>query len=319
MPISAQHAERPLPDQVSPTGRHWMLGHGTQRVVVTEVGATMRAYTVDGADLLDGFAADQWADSGRGQVLAPWPNRLGDGRYQFGGVSAQAALDEPDRGNAIHGLVRWLPWQPEAFAQNVVALSCPIRPTPGYPFRLDMRIEYRLGRDGLVITTTARNPGMVAVPFGLGFHPYLTVGLDRIDTAHLRLPASRRLVLDSRALPTGEVQPVAGTEYDFTSARAIGPTRMDTAFTDLRRDESGAALVTLSDPVSGRSVEVWADERFGYLMCYTGDTLADPDRRRRSIAIEPMTCPPDAFRTGTDVIAIEPGQEWQGRWGIRPS
>ncbi|MGH9091585.1 MAG: aldose 1-epimerase family protein [Acidimicrobiales bacterium] len=301
-----------------PTGEQWAIGHGRQQLVVCEVGATLRQYTVGDRAVLDGFGPDEWSHAGRGQVLAPWPNRLGDGRYELAGVRAQAALDEPERGNAIHGLVRWLPWRLEARAQNVLVVACHLFPTPGYPFSLDLRIEYRLGRDGLTVTTTAANPGDRTLPFGLGFHPYLTVGGDLVDTALLHLPADRRLVLDARALPTGEVQPVAGTEYDFTEGRAIGPTRMDTAFTGLARDDDGRAWVSLADPGTGRSVSLWADDRFSHLMCYTGDTLDDPARRRTAVAVEPMTCPPDAFRSGRDLVVLEPGQEWQGTWGLRP-
>jgi aldose 1-epimerase len=296
-----------------------MIGHDRQQLVVTEVGATIRSYTVGGHDIVDGFGPDEWSQSGRGQVLAPWPNRLGDGRYEFSGLTAQAALDEPEHGNAIHGLVRWLPWQLEAKAQNVVSVLCRVFPTPGYPFRLDLRIEYRLGRQGLTVTTTAANPGDVTLPFGLGFHPYLTVGADRVDTAVLTLPAASRLVLDGRQLPTGEVRPVAGTEYDFTGGRAVGPTRLDTAFCALARDADGLAWASLEDPASGRSVALWADDCFGYLMGYTGDTLGNHARRRASLAVEPMTCPPDAFRSGRDLVVLAPGQEWQGSWGLRPS
>jgi aldose 1-epimerase len=295
-----------------------VIGHGRQQLVVTEVGATIRSYTLAGQDVIDGFGPGEWSHSGRGQVLAPWPNRLGDGRYEFSGRQAQAALDEPERGNAIHGLVRWSPWRLEAQAQNVVVVACPVRPTPGYPFSLDLRIEYRLGRDGLAVTTSAANPGDATLPFGLGFHPYLTVGTERVDTVVLRLPARRRLVLDARSLPTGEVQPVAGTEYDFTGGRSVGPTRMDTAFTGLERDADGLAWVSLDDPGSDRGVSLWVDDRFGYLMCYTGDTLDDPARRRAALAVEPMTCPPDAFRSGRDLVVLEPGQEWEGSWGLHP-
>lgn len=302
----------------SPTGEQWAIGHGHQEVVVTEVGATLRAYTVNGADVVQGFGPTEWSHAGRGQVLAPWPNRLGDGAYRWRDVQAQAALDEPQLGNAIHGLVRWLPWRLEAHAQNVVSLRCPIRPTPGYPFSVDLRVEYRLRRDGLAVTTTATGMGEGAAPFGLGFHPYVTVGGTRVDTAHLDLPASQRLVLDARSLPTGEVQPVEGTELDFTRPRPIGPARLDTAFTDLARGADGVARAHLEDPMNGRGVEVWMDDRFRYLMCYTGDTVPEEQLRRTAVAIEPMTCPPDAFRSGRDLIVLEPGLSWEASWGVRP-
>lgn len=308
------HQSAPAP---SPTGEQWVIGHGLQQAVVTEMGATLRSYTVGGTDAVQGFGPAEWSHAGRGQVLAPWPNRLGDGSYEWRGVKAQAALDEPALGNAIHGLVRWLPWRLENHAQNVVSLRCPLHPTPGYPFSVDLRVEYRLRRDGLVVTTTATGAGEGSAPFGVGFHPYVTAGTARVDTAHLFLPASQRLVLDARSLPTGEVQPVQGTELDFTTPRSIGPARLDTAFTDLERDE-GVARARLEDPDTGRGVEVWMDDRFRYLMAYTGDTVGDEALRRTAVAIEPMTCPPDAFRSGRDLIVLEPGVSWEGSWGIRP-
>ena len=143
---------------------------------MTEVGATLRSYTLSDEPVLDGFGADQWAHDGRGQVLAPWPNRLGDGRYEFAGQVGQAPINEPALGNAIHGLVRWLPWHAEAHAQNVVVLACQLYPNPAFPFRLQLRLEYRVGREGLSVTSSAANLGEGPLPFGIGFHPYLTVG-----------------------------------------------------------------------------------------------------------------------------------------------
>ena len=66
-----------------------------------------------------------------------------------------------------------------------------------------------------------------------------------------------------------------------------------------------------------RRVELWMAEGFRYVMAYTGDTLEPVERRRRGIAIEPMTCPPNALRTGTDLIRLDPGSSWTSRWGIR--
>ena len=305
------------PGSVAPSGQQWVIGHGRQELVVAEVGATIRSYSVAGEPVLAGFEADQWSHAGRGQVLAPWPNRLADGRFEFEGTVAQAPLNEPERANAIHGLVRWRPWQLEALAQNVLTVACTLYPSPGYPFLLGLRVEYRLGRLGLTITTSARNLGQESLPFGLGFHPYFTAGTEHVDTAVLELPATERLVLDARALPTGERHPVVGTEYDFTTARAIGPTAMDTAFGGLRRDGDRLAWASLSDPATGRGASIWVDDRFGYLMVFTGDNLS-PDERRRAVALEPMTCPPNALRSGQDLIVLLPGQEWTGSWGIRP-
>ena len=307
--------QRPA-ETTAATGDQWVIGHGHQRAVITEVGATLRSFTVEDRPVIEGFGPAEWSQGGRGQVLAPWPNRLGDGRYTFEGIEGEAPINETHRNNAIHGLVRWMPWRMVGRAQNRVSMACELHPSPAYPFALKLTLEYRLGRDGLTVVADADNIGPTDLPFGLGFHPYLTVGTASVDMMRLTVPADQRLIADDRGLPTGRV-PVAGSEFDFSEGRIIGVTRLDTGFTGLRRDADGRARVELDHPDGDHGVTLWADERFGYLMVYTGDTL-ESDLRRRSLAVEPMSCPPDAFRSGTDRTVLRPGARWTGSWGITP-
>ena len=181
---------------------------------------------------------------------------------------------------------------------------------------MDLRVEYRLGREGLTVSARATNADRVAAPFGLGFHPYLAVSGATVDTASLLVPARRHLLTDERGLPTSSAA-VAGSELDFRTPRWVGTTRLDTAYTDLLRDPDGLARVDLDDP-GGRGVTLWMDEAFSYVMVFTGDTLEPPERRRTSVAVEPMTCPPDALRSGVALVRLEPGASWSGRWGITP-
>ena len=136
--MSSVHAVSP------PSGAQHEIRHGSHRAIVTEVGATLRHYSVEDADIVDGFGVDEWSPSGRGQVLAPWPNRLDGGKYRFEGRDGQAALDEPELQNAIHGLVRWLPWRTASKSADGVELTCVLHPQPGYPWRLDLQVGYRL-------------------------------------------------------------------------------------------------------------------------------------------------------------------------------
>ncbi|MFI5099531.1 MAG: aldose 1-epimerase family protein [Actinomycetes bacterium] len=297
-----------------PSGTQHVLEHGDQRAVVTQVGATLREYTVGGRAVLDGFGVEERATDGRGQVLAPWPNRLTAGRYVFGGQVAQAALSEPARSGAIHGLVRWQPWTELERGPSEVTLGCVLHPQPGYEWRLELQVGYRLGDDGLTVTCEVTNVDRSAAPFGIGFHPYLTLGVP-VDELQLRLPAHRVVQAgDPDAEPT--LQPLAGTAEDFLVDRAVGATVLDTAYADLERGADGRAVATISD-ASGRGVALWVDERFRYLMVYTADRVTALSRRRRAIAVEPMTCPPDALRSGTDLVVLEPGASWRAAWGIR--
>jgi len=256
------------------------------------------------------------ADGGRAQPLLPWPNRLADGHYEFDGEQMQLPIDEIGRRNAIHGLTRWVTWICTEQVEDRVRMSNRLYPRPGYPFTLDLQIDYSLDDAGLTVRTTAHNVGRRRLPFGAGQHPYFTVGTALIDAAELQLPAQSRLELDpDRRLPTGKISSVAGTSFDFRQRKRIGSLVVDECFAELVRDADKRARVTLADPGSGKSLVVWMDERYRYIQAFTGDTLM-PDRRRRSLAIEPMTCPPDALRSGTDLIVLEPDETCTLEWGV---
>ncbi len=297
------------------SGEQVEIAYGDQRVVVVEVGGGLRTYSVAGRDVLDGYGADELCPSGRGQVLIPWPNRLEDGSYEFDGRRHQAPIDDPAENDAIHGLVRWASWRVGRQAPESVAMEHLLHPRPGYPFSLALRIEYALSDAGLSVTTTATNVGPDPCPYGCGSHPYLTLGTERVDSLVLRAPGGTVLSSDERGLPTGRSS-VEGTEYDFRRPRPIGATRLDNCFTDLERGDDGLAHVELEDPESGNALALWADSRYGYLMLFTGDPL--PDVSRRSLAVEPMTCPPNAFRSGEGLIRLEPGASFTSSWGIAP-
>lgn len=302
---------------VLPTGAQHEIGRGGLRAVVTEVGATLRHLSVDGTDLIDGFGETEWAGGGRGQVLAPWPNRLRGGRYHWEGGTLQLPLSEPERGNAIHGLVRWQAWATVDAGREHVALRHRIHPRDGYPFLVELTLRFRAGGDGLTVGAEAVNLGASPCPFGLGFHPYLFLGPGGVDRLRLRLPAARRLTTDARGIPDGSA-PTPGTAYDFRSGRAVGGLALDTAFTELARDRDGRAVVSLERadgdwPV--RSLRLWMSREFTHVMVFSGDTL-EPEHRRRALAVEPMTCPPNALASGEGVTVLEPGRPWAGEWGI---
>ncbi|MER5461067.1 gluconokinase, GntK/IdnK-type [Streptomyces sp. NPDC002668] len=319
MPRSAtgEHATGEYATGRHATGEQWQLHHGGQTAVVVQLGGALRHYEVDGRPLLDGFTADARITGGRGQLLVPWPNRVGGGRYHFHGQDLQLPLTEPEKHNAIHGLLRWMPWQLLARSDDGVRVGTTLFPQPGYPFLLEVVAEYRLGPEGLDVAVTATNVGDTAAPYGVGQHPYLTVGTDLVDTALLTVPARYRLRTDERGLPVGR-EPVEGTAYDFRIARPIGEQRLDTAFTGLDRDPSGPAVVRLAHPSGLHGIDVRLGEGTRCVQVYTGDTLSEPGRRRRGVAVEAMSCPADAFRSGTDLTILEPGGSHVFRWGLGP-
>jgi aldose 1-epimerase len=300
---------------IAPTGTQHTIETGGFRAVVTEVGAGLRSLTHEGRPLIVDYPEDHAPVGSSGLPLLPWPNRIEDGRYEFEGEERQLALSEPKYGNAAHGFSRSLPWRVVSSGAASTTLGLRLFPQIGYPHVLDFTISYTLGASGLEVETTAENVGSTTAPYGVGAHPYLTLG-QPLDSAVLELPAGQWLPVSDRKIPTGR-RDVEGTEYDFRTARPIGGLGLDTAFTGLARGADGLVRVRLTTSDGSRGVELWAGEGIGWLQLYTGDTLAG-DYRRRGLAVEPMSCPPNAFRTGEDVVRLAPGAGVTHRWGISP-
>jgi len=296
------------------TGAQYDISAGDYQATITELGAGLRQLSRLGRQLITSYGADEMPPASSGELLAPWPNRVDGGRYAFGGASHQLDLSEPARGNAIHGLSRWASWRVSAHETGAVELALDLLGHAGYPFCLELRAAYRLTADeGLEVTVTARNAGSRPAPFGTGSHPYLRAGASSIDSWQLELPAARWQPIDDRGIPTSEPRDVAGSEYDFRSRRPIGSAMLDHAFTGLDTGADGRARTRLTGPDA--EITLWAGPGYGWLQVFTGDTLGSGDRRR-AVAIEPMTCPPNAFVTGTDLLTIEPGDSSTVQWGI---
>jgi aldose 1-epimerase len=295
----------------APTGEQYEIISGPHRAVVTEVGATLRSFSVNDRDVVRGFGVQDVISGGRGQNLIPWPNRIRDGRYLFNGVTQQLALSEPARHNAIHGLARHVPWvlidkQPDAVTNRVR-----IHPQAGWPGILEAMITHRVGDDGLTVTVQATNLAAGELPFGYGAHPYLTVGESTVDEVAITVPAASYLEVDDRLLPV-KISPVAGTVYDLRRGLVLESLSLDTAMTDLARDSDGRWRVKLV--LGDRYAELWGDQTMRWMQIFTGGPNRD-----WSIAVEPMTCGPDAFNPGpthADLKVLAPGETFVGQWGI---
>lgn len=299
---------------MAPSGRQFEISSGEHSATIVEVGGGLRRYSVGDRDVLEPYDAGQMCDGARGAPLIPWPNRLANGRYRFDGSEYQVALTEPGKDNAIHGILRWRPWESIERQDDRITVAATLFPLMGYPFTLGLRIAYQLDDSGLTVATTATNLGTKTAPYGCGQHPYLAPGRGLVDDCTLRLEADTRILTDpGRQLPIG-LEAVHGTPYDFRHGRKIAGTKIDYAFTDLHRDSDGRAWVHFTGP-DGRTVQLWVDETYPIIELFTGDTLHS-DRRRRGLGTEPMTCPPNAFQTGDQVTRLEPGASVTSRWGV---
>lgn len=296
------------------SGTQVTLTHGDQVATVATVGAALREYRVGDRDVIVPFGADEVAPASHGMVLIPWPNRLADGAYEFGGRELQVPVSEPGRRTALHGLACWESWDITEASDDAVTLTLDLPAQPGYPFALTVDVEYRLTDTGLVVTTEASNQGGEALPYGVGFHPWISPGDAAVSECTLALGASAHVEVDDRLLPTGTA-PV-GDDTDFREATLLEGVSLDDAWTEPVRDAEGLAWAHLVAP-DGSAVSVWMDGAAKAWQVCTGDGLNPPEIRRTGVAIEPMSCIADAFRTGDDLVVLKPGDTHRIVWGMR--
>jgi aldose 1-epimerase len=305
------------------SGTQHLLRAGEYEASISSVGATLRALTFAGRDLVVRFAADEVRPAFRGATLAPWPNRVVDGRYEFAGTEYELALTEPKRGHALHGLAAWLDFDAIDKGPDHVTLRAVIEAQAGYPWRVRIESRFSLDANGLTQTVRATNESDAAAPFGTGPHPYLVAGEGVVDDWTLELPADEVLDVTADRLAPTELRAVDADDaarFDYRTARTIGAAEIDHAYTALRRDETGTATVRVTDAGGSGVAMSWTAE-CGWVQVHTADLPARGPGHRGGLAVEPMTCAPDAFNASaypydTGLLVVGPGESVDASWQI---
>jgi aldose 1-epimerase len=297
------------------------LEYGGYRAEIVSTGAGLRMLERDVAGqawpLTETWAAGSKPPLSAGLVLAPWPSRVTNGFFDFDGTHHQLEITDPAHHAASHGLVRRRDWQLTEHTSNRVTQSIDVGLQPGWPYPLRLTVTHELSATGLVTSHTAHNTGIVPAPFGLGIHTYLRAGNAPIDDCTLEVPASVRLPLNSALAPDGPPRPVGGTEYDFTTARSLRGVWLDAPFSAILSDLDGRARAVLRGP-EGPATTLWTEPKFRWLQVFTADPGHGQEYpgRGRALAVEPMTCPPNALNSGIDLIVLKPGETWSASWGL---
>lgn len=279
---------------------------------MSDLGCTLRDLARDGTSLLSSPEVQDPSAGHHGAVLAPWPGRTADARYRFDGAEHVLAVNEPAFGHALHGVVFPLTWERTRITVEAVTHRTMIDHPPGYPGQVALEITYSLDEAGLRCDGVWHNVGSQTVPFGLGFHPYLAVGTDTIDACTLHVPATVSIDGIPSTKRTATPRPVA-PGVDFAVARKVGSDRFSRAYGGLPRVD-GRATARVFAP-DGSGIELSVDGAFRWFQVFTAD-LPSPTLARRGIAIEPQTCPPDAFNSGIDLLRLAPGEVGRGSWRL---
>lgn len=286
------------------------ISAGPYTAVTSALGATLLRLThrdpTTGAERDLVLPADEGeAAHYRGAVCAPWPNRVRGARWEHDGRPQQLVVTEPERGHALHGFVHGLRWARTGPGRpDEVVWELTTEPQDGYPWPLELEVRYRVDADdGLSCALVARlapAPGdLGAAPFGACSHPYLVAGRGPVDRWSLTVPAEEVLLPPpDRDVPgPQDAVPVEGTGLDLRGGGPLGDRRLDHTFTGLHGD-----AVELRTP-EGAGVRLSWGPGHGWLQVFTAD-WPDHPQSRHGVAVEPMTCPPDALNSGTDLVRL---------------
>ncbi|MFV0286931.1 MAG: hypothetical protein ACK5IM_11200, partial [Demequina sp.] len=290
--------------------------------VVSSLGATLAGASFLGEPLITAVMPGlAWPGDYRGALLAPWPGRLADGRFTWRGHAFDVGLDEEDRRTALHGRVADRTWQWRLASPVAVTLGTVLGDDAGYPWRVDLTVTVAVTERGITHTVTATNLGDEPAPLGWGVHPYLVAGppadatgsdAGAADAWTLTVPADTVMsVAPERLLPRG-IGPV-GPGLDCRTGRPLRGLALNHTFGDLARDEDGFAVARLE---GSTAVEVEVDAGYRWIQIYTAEAAEGP-ARRASVAVEPMTCPPDALNSRIDLLALEPGATASAAFTLR--
>jgi aldose 1-epimerase len=296
------------------SGERFVLERGRVRAEIGAVAAVLCELRVDGERLTETVPRHALPPQGAGMVLAPWPNRVRAARWSRFGRELALDVTEPSTGNATHGLLRNTAYRPLERSDDELVLGALIPPQHGWPWPIATRVRYRLLDDGLQVTHEAENLSDEPAPWAVGAHPYLRVGETPIGDLELMVTARTRLTLDDVMIPIGS-EPLDGTDRDLRAPRRVGDLELNDPVGDLTRGPDGI-VAWLEAPDGARTV-LRVDEPFRWLQLYTPRDHPRPDGAGLAVAVEPMTAPPDALNSGTDLIELAPGEHWSASWTLR--
>lgn len=298
------HAQ--TPDQVTLRAGHYTAS-------TTAAGGALGSLQHQGRDLVLPSGGELGRPAYEGAVCAPWPNRVVDGRWESDAQQHELAITEPDRGHALHGFVHDRPWTLLEATTTTSLWGLDTQPQPGYPWALTLATAYELDAEGGLtwqVTAQQRPTGAGPTgpaPYGVTVHPYFVAGQGPAQDWTLELPAESVLTVDDRLVPQ-ELVPVGEAALDLRGGRVLGEQQIDHAFGGLTE-----RVARLTDP-QGSGVEVTWSARHRWVQVFTARW--DARRPRHAVAIEPMTCPPDAFNSHADLIMLSEEPVTVG-WQVR--
>lgn len=290
------------------------LNGGGVEATVCRRSAALRSLTVNGVAIVEPTLNTEPPPGLAGATLVPWPNRVAGATWNFQGVEQYLEITEPEFGHANHGLLIGTDYEIISEFPDSLELCAMVMDQPGYPFILEFKVRYLIDPFGIRVKYSVLNLSSHSAPFAVGAHPYIRVGDEPVGKLQLEIGAKRALALDATYIPQHDFD-VSGTVWDLRDGRLVSECATNATYTGLAL-EKGFVVHRLTSHI-GKSVELWADHDFAWVQVYVKAEFESDNGTVTAIAVEPMTAPPNALRTGKGLQWLESGRRWEAEWGIR--
>ena len=269
--------------------------------IFPNLGASIQELQFGGFDVIRGIQAQEsdlpfFRRYYPSSFLFPFPGRVAGGTYEYQGKHYQLPTNEGGRDNAIHGFLAEAPFElvQKNMNQEMALLDFQYQydgSEQGFPFPTQINIIYEITNKGFQFTLKIINTGNSSFPFGLGWHPYFAS--ENLAAATLDFQAIEQLVVDENQIPTG------AEPNQFISP--IGNQQLDTSYL------LSNSMIRFSSHYYNMNLRTLFVEK-EYLQLYTPPS-------RNSIAIEPMTCEPNAFNSHKGLQELAPNASYQ--WSVQ--
>ena len=275
-----------------------IIYYGDLELEIDTLGARIMGFTDKGEEIMK--TAKDELQGYNGMVLAPWPNRIPEGKWSLEGKQYQLEINEIDRNNALHGFAFQTEFEVTNHSDNEIHLDTVLTNTVGYPFEILLRLEYKLDSNGFSCQVHATNQSAIDAPFGIAFHPYYPVD----DETQISIPAKTHINTNDQMIPIGE-------ESNPHKTFRFADVDFDDCFSELER-KNGIAEVKIES--SKQLITLWQDEAFDFVMVYTTNEFDFLQGSTQAIAIEAQSCIANAFNTNPPLL--KPGESFIGSWGL---
>lgn len=283
--------------------------------------------------VLDGYQTPEEFDSGSGSrnwIMTPFANRIADNSYIFLGKKYHLE-PVPPKQRVIHGLTSMekfeiISVESGAGSVNIRLKNSSIRKDrfAGYPFDVDVYVDSTLTKDALSINVSGQNLSGVPVPFWSGWHPYFNTCDDGIEHLRVELDAKSIILMDENFIPLAGNDAYSDIalhpKFDLRSsgngeAKTIDGKIFDLCYANLIANADGNFSTAIIDDANKISLRIFQNK--GVTLIFSGDSLTE--RKRKSIAVEPMQCLTNSFNRNEfeEDITILPGQTKSFEFGVR--